>query len=343
MRIKRENYGTTKHGEMTSLFTLSHDDGSYVSLINYGAAVQAIAVPDRRGNPTDVCLGYDSIRGYETAEDFAGATIGRCANRIGNSAFYLNGEIYRLAPNAGPNHLHGGVIGFDKRVFDYKIEENSVVFSYLSADGEEGYPGNLSVSVEFSFTKCHELIISYKAQCDRDTLVSLTNHTYFNLNGEGNGTILDHTLKLDASNYAGIDENCLPDGRILPVCGTPFDFIGGKAVGKDIGASNVQLAYGNGYDHHFILDNMDENYPAAILFSPQSGIEMKVFTTKPGVQLYTGNYIRPAAGKSGIYARRTGLCLETQFFPDAINNPRLPSPILKEGDKYAHMTKYTFC
>jgi len=357
VHITDEYFGATESGREVRLIKLSSGDGSYVSLINYGAAIQAIVVPDRNGDPVDVCLGYGTIGEYEANKDYMGATIGRCANRIGGSAFTLNGKRYEMEANDGPNHLHGGFNGFDKRVFDYETDDCSVTFSHASPDGEEGYPGNLGVSVKYTFTETHELSIEYEAKCDQDTLVNLTNHSYFNLSGEGSGSILDHELKLFSSEYTQIDGNCVPTGRILQVSGTPFDFTDVKAIGRDIESPDDQLANGSGYDHHYftapsagfdlagsILSGglPGEADPAAILYSPVTGIEMEVRTTKPGLQFYSGNFMHETPGKTGTYARRTGLCLETQFVPNAINDPGAPSPVLKKGDVYRHWTQYMF-
>jgi aldose 1-epimerase len=309
-------------------------------------------MPDKYGRATDVCLGYNSVEGYENDTIFLGATIGRYANRIAQGKFSLNGKEYRLAANDGSNHLHGGLAGYNKRVFDYTIaDENSVIFTYFSPDGEEGYPGNLRVSVRFSFSESHELKIEYEAETDADTPVNLTNHAYFNLNGQGNGTILEHILRVNAPEFTEIDGNLIPTGRLLPVAGTPMDFRKDMAIGARINNDYNQLRLGGGYDHNYVLDSAclagaaapaPAATAAAILYSPRSMINMDVYTTKPGLQLYTGNFIQSVAGKSGIYEKHSGMCLETQYFPDSVNQPGFPAVVLKAGERYSHSTIYAF-
>ena len=337
--IERKNFGKTARGEDVTLFEIRTPELT-ARVLDYGATVQALLVKDKAGKQVDVVLGHDTIEGYETHDGYLGACVGRVANRIGGAEFTLNGRTYPLARNDGKNHLHGGLRGFDKYVWDAEILENGVKFSRVSPDMEEGYPGTLAVSVTYRVEN-GALSISYDAKSDQDTLCNLTNHSYFNLNG--GGSALSHVLQIHAERFLENSDQCMPTGKILSVEGTPFDFRTPKPVGRDIEADDVQLHNCGGYDHNFCLPDTGELAEAAVLSSPESGITMKVFTTMPGVQLYTANFLGPWAGKGGaMYDRRGAVCLETQFYPNAMRCAGFRKPILKAGEAYRQATVYAF-
>ncbi|WP_418202214.1 aldose epimerase family protein [Anaerohalosphaera lusitana] len=333
------------------LYELQNDAGMTVKITNYGAIVTSIVVPDRDGELADVALGYDRVEDYINAVDkpYFGAVVGRYGNRIAEGQFTLDGETYTLATNNGPNHLHGGTIGFDKVVWDGSYIQGDgytgVELTYLAKDMEEGYPGNLNAKVTYKLTDDNELVIDYYATTDKATPVNLTNHTYFNLAGEGNGTILDHKLMINADYFTPVDSTLIPTGKLQPVKGTPFDFTSPKAIGRDIEQENQQLTFGGGYDHNFVLNKDGKNMTlAATVYEPASGRFMKVYTEEPGVQFYCGNFLDGRLkGKSGKpYVYRGGLCLETQHYPDSPNQPQFPSTILRPGDTYNTRTIYRF-
>jgi aldose 1-epimerase len=329
-------------------FALENSNGMKVRLTNYGAIVTAIEVPDRTGQFADVALGHSSLEGYVNAVDrpYFGSVVGRYGNRIANGKFMLNGKEYKLAKNNGENHLHGGLMGFDKVIWNAKVTgKNAVQFSYLAKDGEEGYPGNLSVKVTYTLTEDNELRIDYLAVTDKATPVNLTNHSYFNLAGEGSPTILDHQLMIAADAFTPVDQGLIPTGELRPVTGTPFDFRKAKAIGRDVGMKDQQLEYGLGYDHNWVLHKGKGGLTlAATLYEPKSGRFMEVFTEEPGIQFYCGNFLDGRLhGKSGkVYAYRSGLCLETQHYPDSPNQPGFPSTILNPGKEYKTATIYKF-
>lgn len=333
------------------LFTLTNNSGVTVKATNYGAIITSIVVPDRDGNMSDVAFGYDRVEDYlnAIAKPYFGAVVGRYGNRIAQGRFTLDGETYELARNNNENHLHGGLIGFDKVVWDAKpLEaENGVEFTYLAKDGEEGYPGNLSCTVTYRLTDDNELIVDYHATTDKATPVNLTQHTYFNLKGEGEGTILDHQLMLNAKKYAPVDAGLIPTGELADVAGTPFDFTTPKAIGRDIGQDDQQLTYGLGYDHNWVLDKGGEEDAmtlAARVVEPTTGRVLEIHTTEPGIQFYCGNFLDGRLkGKSGKpYVHRGGFCLETQHYPDSPNHPDFPSTILRPGEEYATTTVFKF-
>lgn len=331
--ITENEFGITAGGETVREYTLKNGNGNSVGILNYGCTVRSI-----RMFGTDVCLGYDSLKEYETRDGWLGAAVGRCANRIKGGLFSLNGKEYQLARNDGPNHLHGGPAGFSHRVWDAEIAGDALVFHYFSPDGEEHYPGNLHVSVTYRLSEDNSLSIAYHAVADSDTILNLTNHTYFNLNG--GGSILGHLLQISADEITPCDENCLTTGAFLPVVGTPFDFRVKKPVGRDINVPHPQLRNGGGYDHNYVLKSGD---PAAVLTGDLTGITMCVFTDQPGLQLYTGNSLADRSGKNGSrYGYRTAVCLETQNFPSAVTYPQFPSPVLKAGEHYDSVTVYRF-
>lgn len=334
MSVDKFPFGALADGTEVTAFRISRGAMSAV-LLDYGATLQSLVVPGRTG-AVDVVLGYESAGEYERRAGNLGGTIGRYANRIGGGEFELNGRRYVLARNSGPNHLHGGLRGFDRRMWSAEAGADHVRFSRLSPDGEEGYPGNLHVAVTYTLTE-HGLRIAYDAVSDADTVISLTNHSYFNL--AGGGTALAHELRINAESFTENDENCLPTGRLIPVAGTPFDFRAAKPVGRDIGADDGQLAIGHGYDHNFALSGRD----AAELYSPESGVAMNITTDMPGVQLYTANFLERIPGKRGALMEPHGaVCLEAQEFPDAVHHADFPSPVLRAGAAYHRETELTF-
>lgn len=329
-----------REGKKVYLYTLTNKRGMQVKITNYGGIVTAWMAPDKNGNRSSIVLGFDSLQRYTPAVPFFGALIGRYGNRIAKGQFTLDGTTYTLATNNGPNHLHGGNKGFDKRVWDVSpINENepSLTLRYVSKDGEEGYPGNLDVSVKYTLTGKDELAIEYNATADKATPVNLTNHSYFNLTGDVRHTVLDHTLWIDADNYTPVDNGSIPTGEIKPVKGTPFDFTTPHKVGERIDSVR------SGYDHNFVLNKK----PAALkriayAFDALSGRKLEVYTTEPGLQFYSGNFLNPSLKTSSGQPinRRTGLCLETQHFPNSPNQPNFPNTILRPGEKFHSVTKY---
>ncbi len=333
-------------------YTLKNIHGVTVKITNYGAIITSILVPDRNGDFDDIALGYDHLKNYINAVDkpYFGAIVGRYGNRIAKGQFSIDGETYELATNNGENHLHGGIIGFDKVVWDATpiggSDWSGLELSYLAKDGEEGYPGNLQVTVTYRLNNENQLSVDYRATTDKPTPVNLTQHTYFNLQGEGNGTILDHELMLAASHYTPVNEDLIPTGEIAPVADTPFDFTESKPIGRDIDQDHAQLRYGLGYDHNFVLDREDEPglQLAARVDEPTSGRVLEIHTEEPGIQFYSGNFLDgQLTGKSDRpYVHRGGFCLETQHFPDSPNRPEFPSTILHPGETYQTKTVFTF-
>ncbi len=337
MKTSSRPFGTLADGTPVTAWTLENSHGMAVTVIDYGAAVQSILVPDKTGGFTDVALGYDTAAEYEASDGFLGAAIGRVGNRIGGARFSLNGVEYTLAKNDGENSLHGGWKGFDKRMWSGAVKGDALVFSRLSPDGEENYPGNLTVTVTYTLTEDGTFTIAYDAVCDKDTLLNLANHTYFNLNG--GGSVLDHELQINAERFCESDPGCLPTGRLLDVEGTPFDFRVPKIIGRDLGADCEQLRCGNGYDHNYVLSGQT----AAVLFSAESGVEMTIKTDMPGIQFYTSNGLGERKGKGGKPMGVHGaVCLETQLFPNAMNCWTFPSPVLRAGVKAHTETSYRF-
>ncbi len=338
MSVSVRPFGLTRAGEEVMAYTITNSCGAGAVLLDYGATVQSLLVPDRDGRLTDVVLGYDSVAGYEAGAAFIGATIGRVGNRIGGARFSLNGREYALAKNDGENTLHGGSRGFDRYVWQAEIVDAlSVRFSRLSPDGEENFPGNLQVSVRFTLDEACALHIVYDAVSDADTLVNLTNHSYFDLSGCGRA--MEQTLRLNAERFLELGPGTLPDGTILPVAGTPFDFRISKPVGRDIDADDAQLRAGGGYDHNFCLSGGH----AATLESAVTGIRMDTYTDLPGVQLYSGNFLGDQPGKGGRKTHNRGaVCLETQLYPNAMNCWGFPSPVLRAGQRLHSETCYAF-
>ncbi|MCL4121925.1 UNVERIFIED_CONTAM: hypothetical protein GTU68_014121 [Idotea baltica] len=341
--ILKEDWGTTRSGIPIFKYTLSNNKGVQIGIISYGGIVQSIKVPDAQNNLVDVALGFDSISEYENEHPYFGAIIGRYGNRIAAGKFSIDGVDYNLVQNNGVNHLHGGTIGFDKVVWNAKIlDQNRLQLTYRSIDMEEGYPGNLDITVVYQLSDDNELSIAYSANTDKPTHVNLTNHTYFNLNGSGD--VLDHDLELRASRYTPVDETLIPIGEKSSVSEGPFDFTTSKKIGLDIDSDHEQIKYGGGYDHNWILDNPSLTEPFAICKSLKTGIVVEAFTTEPGVQFYTGNFLDGTLeGKNGIkYHKRSALCLETQHFPDSPNKPSFPSTLLNPDETYSTKTVYKF-
>jgi aldose 1-epimerase len=339
-------YIATIDGKAVQLYTLTNPSGASVKITNYGGRVVSILVPNKDNKLVDVALGYDSVKSYQKeGESFFGALIGRYGNRIGKGKFTLAGKEYQLQLNNGPNTLHGGTDGFFSKVWDAKQDGQKLELSYVSKDGEAGYPGTLTVKVVYTLTDANALQIDYTATTDQTTIVNLTNHTYFNLSGEGSGTILDHELMIAADAYTPVDSTLIPTGKLQSVKGTAFDFTIAKAIGKDIEKVDEQLKFGKGYDHNFALRKNDGKTPVAIVKSPVTGITMEVYTTEPGLQFYCGNFMTgiDKDGKGGkSYPHRSAFCLETQHFPDAPNHPNFASTVLNPGETYTTSTTYKF-
>ena len=347
-KIERSPFGRLSDGTAIDLYTLTNRNGVRAQITNYGGAVVSLSVPDARGRVADVVLGYDTPAAYEADTFYMGTIIGRYANRIAGGRFTLGGTEYRLAQNNGPNHLHGGVRGFNKVVWRAREVRRrggpALELSYLSKDGEEGYPGNLSVTVTYVLTNADELRIEYAATTDKETVVNLTSHPYFNLAGAGRGSILGHVLRINAGRFTPVDETSIPTGELRPVKGTPFDFTRPTAIGARIDQADEQLRLGSGYDHNYVLNKQGAELSlAAQVYEPSSGRAMQVWTTEPGMQLYTGNFLADVRGKAGqVYRRREGFCLEAEHFPDSPNKPSFPSTVLRPGGRYAQTTLYKF-
>ncbi|MGH9397614.1 MAG: aldose epimerase family protein [Terriglobia bacterium] len=330
------------------LYTLTNSAGMRVGITNYGARIVSILAPDRRGNTADVAIGFDELDRYLSKNPYFGAIVGRYGNRIAKGKFILNGVEYSLPTNGGPNSLHGGTEGFDKRFWtaqEPRPDHPSVELSYFSPDGEESYPGDLSVKVAYTLTDDSGLRIEYTAATDKDTVINLTNHTYFNLAGEGNGSILGQEMMLNASQFTPIDASLIPTGELRRVEGTPLDFRKPIAIGQRIEEDDPQLKFATWYDHNYVLDRGGPGLAlAARAFDPDSGRVLEVLTTQPGVQFYTGNFLDGTiSGKGGkAYTRRSAFCLETQHFPDSPNHPNFPSTVLKPGGEYRQTTIFKF-
>ncbi|MDZ7316842.1 MAG: galactose mutarotase [candidate division KSB1 bacterium] len=346
--VQREPFGTA-NGKPVELFTLTNQSGMKVQITNYGGTIVSLWVPDKNGVLGDVVLGHDNLEGYLKASPYFGSTIGRYGNRIAQGRFTLDGVEYRLAQNNGANHLHGGVRGFDKQIWEAKARRGknkaAIELSRVSPDGEEGYPGELYARVTFTLTDDNALQIDYLAKTNKPTVCNLTNHSYFNLRDGGASTILDHLLQIDADYYLPVDAGLIPVGKPAPVEGTPFDFRTPTRIGERIDQQDEQLANGGGYDHNWVLNG--ENgvlRRVATLSDTVSGRVMEIYTTEPGLQFYSGNFLDGTIkGKNGVvYAHRSGLCLETQHFPDSPNRPDFPSVVLRPGQVYRSTTIYKF-
>ncbi len=352
-KITKKTFGKLKNGQVIDIYTLENKNGLKTSIITYGAIQVSLFVPDKNGKFDDIVLGYDNINSYVTNNPYYfGSIIGRYANRIAKGRFSLDGKKYVLACNNSGTHLHGGIKGFNSKVWKFvssKKNKNgvSLTLSYLSKDGEEGYSGNLKVFVTYTLDNNDELIISYKAKTDKKTICNLTQHNYYNLNGHDSGDILSHILMINADNYTPIDNGFIPTGEIKPVKGTNFDFTKPTVIGKNINNKDEQLIFGKGYDHNFVLNKNGKKGKmtfAASVYSPKSGRVMEVFTEEPGMQFYCGNFLDGNnVGKNGaVYNYRNAFCLETEHFPDSPNKPNFPSVVLNPGEEYLTKTIYKF-
>lgn len=346
--MKRTAFGTTPEGEQVEQYTLTNEQGMEVKIITYGGRITSLKVPDKAGNFEDVVLGFNNLEQYVEENPFFGALIGRYGNRIAKGKFSLDGQEYTLAQNNGENHLHGGEKGFDKVVWTVKdtSKENSLVLSYVSEHMEEGYPGRLETLVTYTLKDDNSLDVEYEAMTDRKTVVNLTQHAYFNLSGDFSNPILDHKVQINADEFVPVNESLIPTGKLRSVAGTPFDFRQPKALGEEIDAAHEQLEIAGGYDHTWVLNEQGSGMRfAASAVHPESGRQLEVFTTEPGMQLYTGNFLDgtlPLQYGEGNYERRTGFCFETQHYPDSPNQESFPSVVLEPGEKYFSKTSFRF-
>ncbi len=348
--MKKQPFGKTSDGREADLYTLTNKKGMEVAITNFGGIIVTLKAPDRNGKFDDVVLGYDSLDGYLTNKAFFGALIGRYGNRIAHGKFTLNGKTYTLPKNDGDNTLHGGPEGFNKRLWTAKdvssAKGQALELTYLSADGEEGFPGNLKARVVYTLTDQNELTIAYSATTDKETVVNLTNHSYFNLAGQGSGDILGHELMIRGDHITAVDDTLIPTGELRPVKGTPFDFTHATAIGARINQDDPQIKVGKGYDHNWALNAHGARSPvlAAEAYEPNSGRVLQVLTVEPGVQFYSGNFLDGTiTGKANkVYKHRYGFCLETQHFPDSPNHPKFPSTTLKPGQTYSTTTVFKF-
>ncbi|MBC2456950.1 aldose epimerase family protein [Clostridium beijerinckii] len=348
MAIEKRLFGTIPNEKEVYIYTLKNSNGMKVEISNYGGTIVSSLIPNKNDEFIDVILGYDTLENYLKGDKFFGALIGRFGNRIQYGKFSLNGKEYHLAQNDGENHLHGGIKGFDKVVWDSKIIEdlpNALELSYYSKDGEEGYPGNLDVKVTYILTEDNSIEINYNATTDKDTIVNLTNHAYFNLSGHSSGDVLNQKLMINADKFTVNDQYSIPTGEIKEVDDTPMDFRKLTPIGKNINSDYNQIVFGKGFDHNWVLNaNGSLELKAAQAVDENSGIVMDVYTTTPGIQFYSGNFLDGSdIGKNNaVYNRRNGFCLETQYFPNSINCSNFKSPILKAGEIYEHKTIYKF-
>jgi aldose 1-epimerase len=342
-RVSNQPFGQTSDGTAVELYTLN-DGKIEARIMTYGGIIVSLRTPDRDGKLDDVVLGFDSVDQYTPKIPYFGALIGRYGNRIAHGTFQLDGKTYSLPKNDGDNTLHGGIRGFDKKVWAGKQVKNGVELTYVSKDGEEGFPGTLTTTVVYTL-KGGALRIEYSATTNKDTVLNLTNHSYFNLAGQGHGDVLAHVLKIDASRFTPVDANLIPTGELRPVQGTPFDFRTPHAIGERINGDDQQLQFGKGYDHNFVLDHAaGQLNEAAEVYEPSTGRILKVLTTEPAVQLYTGNFLDGSiTGKNDrVYPKRSAFCMETQHYPDSPNHPSFPTTELKPGQKYHSVTVFQF-
>lgn len=351
MSISTEFYGKTADGCDITLYYLTNNQGVQAQIINYGANLIKLIVPDREGNQEDVVLGYDNLHGYENNAQGFGSFIGRCANRIGGASFELNGKVYPLQVNDNKNTLHGGTPGYNKVVYEataiQKDDADSLELCRVSPDQEQGFPGNLSLKITYTLTNDNELIMEYEAKSDQDTVVNLTNHSYFNLAGHKSGSVLEQKVWIDADEFTPTDGELIPTGEIAKVEGTPMDFRTEKTISKDWTLDYEPMKLAGGYDHNFVLKtSMDTVSKVASLYEEQSGREMEVYTNMPGMQMYTANFLSDTEGlvnkEQVSYASQDAVCFETQFYPNAVNQPNFPTSILKAGETGRYITKYVF-
>lgn len=342
MKISKSYFGTLNTGENIDIYHLENTSGAFVEILNFGCRLVKIVIPNRSGDMTDVCLGFDNSESYEQDSASLGAVVGRVANRIKNGRFTLNDIDYQLACNNGTNHLHGGIVGYGSKCWKAEIRDDKLTFTMHSADGEEGYPGNLILNVTYGWSEDNELSILYEASTDADTLLNVTSHGYFNLNGAGSSNILSHELFIDADMITELDDTQTPTGKLLPVEGTPFDFRIMHTIGKLLSSEHEQLQKFGTYDHNFVINGTGLR-EAAVLQSRESGIRMTCFTDQPGIQLYVADSANPLMGKNRkIYERQSSVCLETQHFPDAVNHDNFPSIVLTPDEPFRSKTLYHF-
>ncbi len=350
LRVPKMLFGTLDDGRAVELYTLSNASGMSVGIMTLGAAITSIQVPDREGVPDDVVLGFDNPQSYLSEPGYIGVVLGRYANRIAGGRFELDGTVYELPVNNGPNHLHGGLVGFDKRIWNAEPIAgegwSGVDLTLVSEDGDQGYPGKLTGRVEYRLDDENRLMVTYIATTDAPTVVNLSQHSYFNLEGHASGDVLGHELRINADRFTPIDDTGVPTGAIKPVAGTPLDFRSAKPVGRDIESDFEQIVRGSGFDHNWVLNGdpvPGSMVEAALVRAPLSGRTMRVLTDKPGVQFYSANFLKGQRGKGGVtYERREGLCLETQLFPDSPNRPDFPSARLNPGETYRYSTAFEF-
>jgi aldose 1-epimerase len=347
--VDKKLFGTLPDGSKVYSYTLKNSSGMKAEIIEFGATVRTLSVPDRSGKFSDIVLGYDDLSSYENGSSYFGAIVGRYGNRIAKGKFTMDGKEYQLTVNSGTNHLHGGKKGFDKVLWKAEPVESktdpALKLTYVSKDGEEGYPGTVTVTVTYTVTKDNELRIDYEGTTDKTTILNPTHHSYFNLTGDFTKKILDHELMIKADTFTPVDSNLIPSGELRKVEGTPFDFRKPEKIGARINEKDEQLRFGIGYDHNWVLNDYSKNVRlSAAVYDPQSGRYMEVLTDQPGLQFYSGNFLDGSAkGKDGIlYAHRTGLCLEAQLFPDSPNKKNFPSAVLKPGEVYHQTTIYKF-
>ena len=347
MSITKKEFGKLANGEKVYSYTLDNGKGLSAEILNYGGVVRTLCVTGKDGKAVDVVLGYDTIEDYVGRAGYYGALIGRNSNRISNSAFVINGKEYKINPNEGNNNLHGGIVGFDKKIWDVIEDEStgepSVVLSLTSPDGDEGFPGSIDVTVTYTVTNNNSLVINYSAKSDEDTICNMTNHSYFNLSGHNSGQMIDQTLWMDSKFYTPNDAECMPVGEIISVKGTPFDFTTAKPIGQDITSEHEQIKMFNGYDHNFVLSGTGYRL-CAKAHSEKTGISMEMYTNQPGVQLYTCDSpeVKDNCKDGASYGLYQAFCLETQCFPNAMAFSHYPSIVLKKNNTYEHVTEYKF-
>lgn len=342
--MKKENFGQTKAGVQASLYTMENKNGMELKVTDYGATLVSLMIGDKNCQKKDVVLGYDDVSGYESGTSFFGATVGRNANRIAGASFELGGKTFHLDANEKGNNLHSGLDFYNKRLWEVKQSDaQSITFALFSPDGDQGYPGDVRIEVTYTLTDSNEVKISYRAIPGEDTILNLTNHSYFNLNGAGEETILNHVVRLDANAFTETDDELIPTGKVIEVTGTPMDFRQEKAIGEDIGADYAPLKLAGGYDHNWVLANQGKFEKVAEVYSPESGILMEVLTDLPGIQMYTGNGIESENGKEGKhYGKHAAVCFETQYFPDAVHHENFEAPVCKARETYQTTTVYKF-
>lgn len=339
-KIEKKSFGTVKNGTEAWLYEVRGADGMGFAVSDYGASLVSVWIPGPDGEPVDVVLGYDSVAGYETGSGHLGAMVGRNANRIAGGQYVLNGKTITLAVNNGPNNLHSGPDYYGKRFWEAAVCDQGVRFTLHSPDQDQGHPGNADITVEYTLTAEHGVRLSYTAVCDQDTLMNLTNHSYFNLEGPEGNSVLSHEVQILADTFTIADENAIPTGTLTPVAGTPMDFTRMKTVGQEIASAYQPLIWSGGYDHNYVLVRPGQWKQAAVYQA--CGRKMEVYTTLPGIQFYTANGLSAAGKGNAVYGRHSAVCFESQYYPNSVNMPDFPSPILKKGDTYHVVTEYRF-